>query len=65
MAAKNRPLLEILEDRLTPTTYGVPWPDPQHLTVSFVPDGTAIGTQTSDLFAVMACRRGPPSVTST
>jgi hypothetical protein len=31
---------ELLEDRLAPATYGVPWPDPGHLTLSFVRDGT-------------------------
>jgi hypothetical protein len=33
-------LLELLEDRCTPATLGLPWLDPQHLTLSFVPDGT-------------------------
>ncbi len=47
MSAPLSPTLEILEDRITPTTYGIPWPDPQHLTVSFVPDGTAIGSPES------------------
>jgi matrixin len=33
-------LLEALEDRSMPSTFGVPWADPNHLTLSFVPDGT-------------------------
>ncbi len=38
---RPRPLaVEILEDRTTPTTFGVAWPDPLHLTLSFEPDGT-------------------------
>jgi hypothetical protein len=41
--------LEPLEDRLTPSTFGVPWLDPQHLTLSFVPDGTQAGTAPSNL----------------
>ncbi len=45
-------LLETLEDRLTPATFGFPWLDGRHLTVSFVPDGTAAGPSSSDhLFA--------------
>jgi hypothetical protein len=48
---KRRPLaLERLEDRLTPATFGVPWPDAQHLTLSFVPDGTTGGLSASTLF---------------
>ncbi|VTR95745.1 peptidase m10a and m12b matrixin and adamalysin : Matrixin OS=Singulisphaera acidiphila (strain ATCC BAA-1392 / DSM 18658 / VKM B-2454 / MOB10) GN=Sinac_4791 PE=4 SV=1: Peptidase_M10 [Gemmata massiliana] len=37
---------ETLEDRSLPTTFGVPWADPEHLTFSFVPDGaqTPLGT---------------------
>jgi hypothetical protein len=51
---RARPLsVEQLEDRTTPATFGAPWPDPQHLTVSFVPDGTAVGASSSDLFATL------------
>ena len=32
---------EVLEDRSLPSTFGVPWADPTHLTLSFAPDGTA------------------------
>jgi hypothetical protein len=39
-----------LEDRLTPATTAVPWPDPGHLTLSFAPDGTSTGQQASALF---------------
>jgi predicted Zn-dependent protease len=42
--------LERLEDRLTPALYGVTWPDPGHLTLSFVPDGTDVGGAPSVLF---------------
>lgn len=45
--------LEQLEDRLSPSVWGVPWPDPQHLTLSFVPDGTAAGNGTSNLFQTL------------
>src|SRR4051794_29645648 len=42
--------LEVLEDRAVPATFGVPWHDPSHLTLSFAPDGTAIAGHTSSLF---------------
>src|SRR2546422_373311 len=45
--------LELLEDRLAPATFGTPWPDPQHLTLSFAPDGTKGGTSTSTLFQML------------
>lgn len=34
---------EQLESRETPATFGTPWPDGQHLTLSLAPDGTPIG----------------------
>src|SRR5688572_12893044 len=50
----SRPLiLERLEDRCTPSTSGVAWPDGQHLTLSFVPDGTPVGNHESDLFRTL------------
>src|SRR5438552_6110915 len=49
--AKSRKLsLEVLEDRLTPATWGIPWPNPGHLTLSFAPDGTAVSNAQSSLF---------------
>ncbi len=47
---RRRLFLEQLEDRLTPSTTGVPWPVPGHLTLSFAPDGTSTGQQGSTLF---------------
>jgi hypothetical protein len=44
------PRLEPLEDRLAPATWGNPWPDARHLTVSFPPDGTSGGSYTTNLF---------------
>src|SRR5262245_11705628 len=41
---------ERLEDRDVPATFGVAWPDPQHLTVSFVPDKAAASGPASGLF---------------
>jgi hypothetical protein len=38
-----------LEDRATPATFGVPWPD-SSLSLSFAPDGTTIAGRTSNLF---------------
>jgi len=48
-----RPTLEPLEDRNLLATWGVAWPNPQHVTVSFVPDGTAIGSAQSNLFQTL------------
>lgn len=45
--------VERLEPREVMATFGVPWPDARRLTVSFVPDGTQVGTGTTDLFATM------------
>jgi hypothetical protein len=51
---KPRPLaLERLEDRYAPSTSGIAWPDNQHLTLSFVPDGTQVGNSTSNLFRTL------------
>lgn len=48
------PTLEELESRLAPdATTGVAWPDPTHLTLSFVPDGTSIDGQGSVLFGML------------
>ncbi|WP_422925040.1 matrixin family metalloprotease [Singulisphaera sp. PoT] len=45
--------LERLEERTVLSTYGVAWPDPQHLTISFVPDGTQDGGSTSSLYQTL------------
>src|SRR5262245_56109606 len=45
--------LECLEDRSLPATFGIPWPDAGHLTLSFVPDGTQVGNQQSQLFSLL------------
>src|SRR5262245_55868116 len=42
-------VVESLEDRLAPATWGNPWPDAQHLTISFPPDGTQVGSYTTNL----------------
>jgi hypothetical protein len=49
----RRPTLEQLEDRTLPTTWGMPWPNPQHVTVSFVPDGTQVFDSGSNLFQTL------------
>lgn len=41
--------VEHLETRDTPATFGTPWPDGRNLTMSFAPQGTAIGENSSDL----------------
>ena len=45
---------EALEDRALPTTFGVPWADPEHLTFSFVADGTPTPLGTSSLSQLLA-----------
>lgn len=35
------------------TTFGVPWADARHLTISFVPDGTQVDGQKSNLFSTL------------
>jgi hypothetical protein len=45
--------LEALEDRSVPAIFGIPWADARHLTLSFVPDGTAVDGAASNLFAAM------------
>lgn len=42
--------MEVLEGRVVPATFGVPWQDPAHLSLSFAPDGTTIAGHTSSLF---------------
>lgn len=52
-ARRSHPPLRVdrLEDRTTPAVWGVPWPDPQHMTLSFAPDGTDVGGSGSVLFS--------------
>ena len=42
-----------LEDRSLLTAFGIPWADPSHLTLSFVPDGTATPYGPSSLSGTM------------
>lgn len=51
--SRARLLVEALEERCTPTVWNNPWPDAAHLTMSFAPDGTTVGTETSDLYATL------------
>ncbi|HEY1377272.1 MAG TPA: hypothetical protein VGF55_10785, partial [Gemmataceae bacterium] len=53
MTARRPLALEALEDRLTPATSGITWPDGAHLTLSFVPDGTRVADYRSSLFATL------------
>ena len=50
---RARLTVERLESRATPTTFGVAWTDARHLTLSFAPDGTSVGGQSSTLFATL------------
>lgn len=44
---------ESLEKRDLLATFGVPWPEPSKITLSFAPDGTQVGTQPSALFQTL------------
>ena len=48
---------ESLEDRAVPATFGVPWNDPSHLTLSFAPDGTSIAGHSSSLFQTLNAQK--------
>jgi hypothetical protein len=50
MAKSRKLFLELLEDRITPATWGIAWPNPGRLTLSFVPDGSAVSNAPSALF---------------
>ncbi len=53
MKQQRRLTVEALEDRVVPATWNTPWPDASRLTLSFMPDGTKIGQQESNLFATL------------
>jgi predicted Zn-dependent protease len=53
MAKSHQLRIELLEDRCVPAILGVPWTDPTHLTLSFVPDGTQIAAHGSNLFSTL------------
>jgi hypothetical protein len=50
--------MEGLEKRDLPATWGTPWADPQHMTVSFAPDGTGVFGQSSTLFRQLDSQLG-------
>ena len=52
--------VESLESRDTPTVFGTPWPDGEHLTLSFAPDGTSISGAPSNLQQLLS-QLGPQS----
>ncbi|HEV3437904.1 MAG TPA: matrixin family metalloprotease [Gemmata sp.] len=52
--------VESLESRDTPTVFGTPWPDGEHLTLSFAPDGTPISGAPSNLQQLLS-QLGPQS----
>jgi hypothetical protein len=61
-ALRVSPHLEGLETRVVPyTTSGNLWPNPQLLTLSFVPDGTNLGGQGSNLFSAFNSKFGSAS----
>src|SRR5262245_4456947 len=58
MKRHSLPRIDCLEPRLAPAAFGVPWPAPDRITLSFVPDGTAVGTQRSELFRLLDAAYG-------
>jgi hypothetical protein len=50
MARASQLRVERLDDRCIPATFGVPWVDPRHLTLSLAADGTSTSNGASDLF---------------
>ncbi len=52
--------VESLESRDTPTVFGTPWPDGEHLTLSFAPDDTTIAGASSNLQQLLS-QLGPQS----
>jgi hypothetical protein len=53
MTPSRKLLLELLEDRTAPATFGNPWPDAGRLSLGFVPDGTDVAGQQSQLFGLL------------
>ena len=45
--------VECLEDRSVPSAFGTAWPDAEHVTLSFTPDGTPTAFGASTLAAVL------------
>jgi hypothetical protein len=52
--------VESLESRDVPTVFGTPWPNGEHLTLSFAPDGTLISGTPSNLQQLLS-QLGPQS----
>ena len=53
MPPRSRLRFERLEARDVPALFGNPWPDADHLTLSFAPDGTDVAGGQSDLFRTL------------
>src|SRR5437868_15001889 len=54
MRHSRRLTLEMLEDRCTPATFGIPWPNSPPITLSFAPDGTSDAGQQSQLSSLLS-----------
>lgn len=50
---RRRLAFEALEGRRVLAGLSMPWPEPDGITVSFLPDGTTVGEQTSQLYATL------------
>jgi hypothetical protein len=53
-----KPTLDALEIRQVPASLVTPWADPQHLTISFAPDGARMGDQANSLTAALDAQFG-------
>jgi hypothetical protein len=62
---RARLTIESLEPRDVPAQFGIPWPNPTALTVSFAPDGSDVDGAPSDLYALMARSGLSPTVWQT
>ncbi len=52
-ARKSSVLVESLEPRRLLAAFGVPWPEPRDLTISFPADGVQVGTETNTIGAML------------
>src|SRR4051812_28705762 len=55
---RRRPSLETLADRRPPAGLGMTWPDPQHLTLSLIPDGPPVSGVPSTLDRTLSPQLG-------
>jgi len=59
--AKARLTLECLENRAVPAAFAVPWPEANHLSLSFAPDTARVANQTNALSQVLDAQMARPA----